>query len=240
MEQQSRKSFLINTFYFVTIAALIFIFCKFLLHYLMPFVVGGAVAWLVQRPSHCISSKTKVKRSAAAVTLALAVFIGLAALIFFICFKAIGTAAGLLEDIGGKTDMLTAFFDNLKCSAAIFLNKLPKEFTDFLSDFYSDAANRLVKSATSMLSSAAVYALKHSPEFLLSCAVAAASACYIAADFGKLIKFVRGLCGNKIYENGVKIKNILVNSVFKIVKGYLIILVITFAELFLGFAVLRI
>ena len=240
MEQQSRKNFLVNTFYFVTIAALIFIFCKFLLHYLMPFVVGGAVAWLVQRPSYCISSKTKVKRSAAAVTLALAVFIGLAALIFFICFKAIGTAAGLLEDIGGKTDMLTAFFDNLKCSAAIFLNRLPKEFTDFLSDFYSDAANRLVKSATSMLSSAAGYALKHSPEFLLSCAVAAASACYIAADFGKLIKFVRGLCGNKIYENGVKIKNILVNSVFKFVKGYLIILVITFAELFLGFAVLRI
>lgn len=240
MEQQSRKNFLVNTLYFVTIAALIFIFCKFLLNYLMPFVVGGAVAWLVQRPSRCISSKTKIKRSAVAGTLALAVFIGLAALMFFICFKAIGTAAGLLEDIGGKTDMLTGLFDNLKSSAAIFLKKLPKEFTDFLSGFYSDAANKLVKSVTSMLSSAAGYAVKHAPEFLLSCAVAAASACYIAADFGKLIKFVRGLCGNKIYDNGVKIKNILVNSVFKFVKGYLIILVITFAELFLGFTVLKI
>lgn len=240
MEQQSRKNFLINTLYFVTVAALIFIFCKFLLHYLMPFVVGGAVAWLVQRPSRCISSKTKIKCSAAAGALALAVFIGLAALIFFVCFKAVGTAAGLLEEIGGRTDVLTALFENFKSSAAAFFEKMPREFTDFLSGFYTNAANRIVASVTSVLSSAAGYAVKHAPEFLLSCAVAAASACYIAADYRKLINFVRGLCGNKIYENAVKIKNILANSVFKFAKGYLIILCITFAELFAGLTVLKI
>ena len=51
---------------------------------------------------------------------------------------------------------------------------------------------------------------------------------------------MRGFCGQKIYDNAVKIKNILVNSVFKFAKGYLIILGITFSELFLGFTVLKI
>lgn len=91
-----------------------------------------------------------------------------------------------------------------------------------------------------MISSAAGYTVKHAPQFLLSCVVAAASSCYIAADYRKLIKFVRGLCGDKIYRNALKIKNILVNSVFKFAKGYLIILGITFAELFLGFTVFKI
>ena len=240
MEQQSRKSFLINTFYFVTIAAIIFVFCKFLLHYLMPFVVGGAVAWLVQEPADFISSKLKIKHSVVAGTLALAVFAGIGALIFFICFKAVGTAVDFFGEIGANTDVLTSFFDNLKNSAASFFEKLPRKFTDLLSVFYGNAVNRLIASLTSVISTAAGYTVKHAPQFLLSCVVAAASSCYIAADYRKLIKFVRELCGDKIYRNALKIKNILVNSVFKFAKGYLIILVITFAELFLGFTVFKI
>ena len=240
MEQQSRKSFLIDTFYFVTIAVIIFVFCKFMLRFLLPFLIGGAVAWAVQRPASFISSKTKIKLSVTAGTLALALFIGAAALIFFICFKAVGTAAVLVERIGGNTDNLTLFFDNLKSYVASFFEKMPHEFTDFLNGFYENAVNRLISSLTSMLSSAVGFAVKKTPEFLLNCVVAAASACYIAADFGKLIKFVGTLCGKKIYANAVKIKNILINSVFKFVKGYLIILGITFIELFFGFTVLRI
>ena len=240
MEQQSRKSFLINTFYFVTIAAIIFVFCKFMLVFLMPFVVGGAVAWLVQEPADFISSKLKIKHSIVAGTLALAVFAGIGALIFFICFKAFGAAVDFFGEIGANTDVLTSFFDNLKNSAASFFEKLPRKITDLLSVFYGNAVNRLIASLTSVISTAAGYTVKHAPQFLLSCVVAAASSCYIAADYRKLIKFVRELCGDKIYRNALKIKNILVNSVFKFAKGYLIILGITFAELFLGFTVFKI
>lgn len=240
MEQQSRKSFLINTFYFVTIAAIIFVFCKFMLVFLMPFVVGGAVAWLVQEPADFISSKLKIKHSVVAGTLALAVFAGIGALILFICFKAVGAAVDFFGEIGSNTDVLTSFFDNLKNSAASFFEKLPRKFTDLLSAFYGNAVNRLIASLTSVISSAAGYTVKHAPQFLLSCVVAAASSCYMAADYRKLIKFVRELCGDTIYRNALKIKNILVNSVFKFAKGYLIILGITFAELFLGFTVFRI
>lgn len=211
-----------------------------MLVFLMPFVVGGAVAWLVQEPADFISSKLKIKHSIVAGTLALAVFAGIGALIFFICFKAVGAAVDFFGEIGANTDVLTSFFDNLKNSAASFFEKLPRKFTDLLSVFYGNAVNRLIASLTSVISSAAGYTVKHAPQFLLSCVVAAASSCYIAADYRKLIKFVRELCGDKIYRSALKIKNILVNSVFKFAKGYLIILVITFAELFLGFTVFRI
>ena len=239
MEQQSRKNFLVNTLYFVTVAAIIFIVCKFMLQFLLPFVVGGAVALLVQKPASFISSKLKINPSFTAGSLALAVFLGIVALAFFILFRAVGTAAGFFEELAANTEMLTAFFDNLKNSAASVFERLPKKFTELLSVFYEDAVNRLGTYLTSMLSSAAGHTVKQAPQFLLSCVVAAASACYMAADFNKLIKFVRGFCGQKIYDNAVKIKNILVNSVFKFAKGYLIILGITFLELFLGLTVLK-
>ena len=112
MEQQSRKNFLVNTLYFVTVAAIIFIVCKFMLQFLLPFVVGGAVALLVQKPASFISSKLKINPSFTAGSLALAVFLGIVALAFFILFRAVGTAAGFFEELAANTEMLTAFFDN--------------------------------------------------------------------------------------------------------------------------------
>lgn len=240
MEQQSRKNFLINILYFVTVGAIIFVVYKFLLRYLMPFIVGGIVALLVQKPAKLISEKIRVKHTAVAGALSLMVFIGIAILVVLIFFKAFGAAADFMENIGTKPDILTSLFDDLKSCADSFFHKLPNRFTEILSNFYGDAINSVVSYVTSAVTSLLGYTVKKAPEFLLSCVVAAASACYMAADFEKLINFIINLCGKKIYSNAVKIKNILVNSVFKFVKGYVIILAITFAELFLGLMVLRV
>ena len=75
MKQEARKDFLISTLYFFTVSAIVFIVCRFLLKYLTPFVIGGAIAWLVQKPAKFISGKTRIKRKLAAAGLALAVFL---------------------------------------------------------------------------------------------------------------------------------------------------------------------
>lgn len=240
MEQQSRKIFLINTLYFVTVAVGIFIFCRFLLKYLMPFIAGGAVALIVQKPAGFISAKTKIKRSVIAGTLAVSAFVGFALLCFFLCFKAVSSAAGFFEEIGGNADKLTALFKDIKSFALSLFEKLPKEINGFLTDLYGSALDKAAASFTAFISSAAGYAVKRAPQFLLSFTVAAVSSCYIAADFNKLINFARGIIGKRIYADIIRVKNIMVNSVFKFIKGYLIILAITFAELFLGLMFLKI
>ncbi|MGN0492746.1 MAG: sporulation integral membrane protein YtvI [Acutalibacteraceae bacterium] len=240
MEQEARRNFLINTLYFLTVAAGVFIFCKFLLFCLMPFLIGAVIARLAQRPASFISSKTKIKRSTAAAGLALAIFAGAAALILFLGFKAAGAAAGLFKDINGLALELLEFFESVKGGVDSFFTSLPKELTNIAGDMYESALNRIVSSVTSYLSSAAGKAAKNAPGFLLSCVVSAAAACYIAADYPSLAKFIKGVCGKRIYENAVKIKNILINSVFRLFKGYLIIMALTFAELFIGFVVFKI
>lgn len=41
-------------------------------------------------------------------------------------------------------------------------------------------------------------------------------------------------------KTALKIKNILVGSVFKLLKGYAFLMLLTFSELFIGFLVLRV
>ena len=65
--------------------------------------------------------------------------------------------------------------------------------------------------------------------------MALVASCYIAKDYDRLREFLKGICGNRIYGNLVKIKLILSASVFKLLKGYLILAAITYAELIIGF-----
>lgn len=99
---------------------------------------------------------------------------------------------------------------------------------------------RAASAAGGAVSSFAGAVVRRAPSFLISCIVSVAAGCYIAADFRGLSKFVVGVIGKRTYENCVKIKNILVGSVFKLLKGYAFLMLLTFSELFIGFLVLRV
>ena len=78
MDEQAKKKFLITTAYIVTVGAIVFIVCRFLLKYLMPFILGGLIAWAVQKPAYYISGKTRLNPKISAAALTIAVFAVLA------------------------------------------------------------------------------------------------------------------------------------------------------------------
>ena len=83
MDEQAKKKFLITTAYIVTVGAIVFIVCRFLLKYLMPFILGGLIAWAVQKPAYYISGKTRLNPKISAAALTIAGFAVLAAVLFF-------------------------------------------------------------------------------------------------------------------------------------------------------------
>lgn len=240
MKQEARKNFLINTFYFLTVTAGVFIFFRFLLKYLTPFIIGGLIAWLVQKPAVIISKKTGLKRFAAAPVLALAAFLLAAGLCVFLGFKLVEGAGGLISEISGYAGKLSVYFEDIKDKLDLFFEDLPKELTVLADNFYEKVTETLLTGLTTLLSDFAAYLAKRAPAFLVSCIVSAVASCYIAADFPGLVRFIRSLFGRRFYENTLKVKNIFVNSVFKFIKGYAILMLITFLELLAGLYILRI
>ena len=139
MEQERRRNFLINTLYFLTIAAGVFVFCKFLAYCLMPFVIGAVIALIVQRPALIISAKTKIRRSVAAAVLALTLFVGTAVLIMFLGIKGISAAAGLFKEMSGLARELSGVFLSVRSSVDSFFSRLPEELTSFAAEMYESA-----------------------------------------------------------------------------------------------------
>ena len=240
LKQEARKDFLINALYFFTVSAIVFIVCRFLLKYLTPFVVGGAIAWLVQKPAKFISGKTRIKRKLAAAGLALAVFLLAAGLCVFAVIKISSGINNFAGEVSGYAEEISAFFEKIKKSTELFFSDMPEELSVLADSFFKKASDTMISAVTGFVSDSAAYIAGRMPGILLSCIVSAVAACYIAADFPSLVRFARGVIGPRVYCNIRKVKEIFVTSVFKLGKGYAILMLMTFAELLAGFYLLGI
>ena len=240
LKQEARKDFLISTLYFFTVSAIVFIVCRFLLKYLTPFVIGGAIAWLVQKPAKFISGKTRIKRKLAAAGLALAVFLLAAGLCVFLVLRISSGISNFAGEISGYAEEISAFFEKIKKSTESFFSDMPEELSVLADSFFKKASDTMISAVTGFVSDSAAYIAGRMPGILLSCIVSAMAACYIAADFPSLIRFARGVIGPRVYGNIRKVKEIFVTSVFKLGKGYAILMLMTFAELLAGFYLLGI
>lgn len=238
MEYQSKIRFLVNLSFTATIGLIIYISGKFLLDYLFPFVISAIIAWWVQRPARVISSRLRVKTGSCAAVISGVIFLAVAAIITVAVFGLISAARTLFDYLPKISDWITDFFYSLKPRFSdIFKN--PSSLSLF-EGFSENITNRIFNSLYSALSSFAASAAKKAPSMLFSSVVALVASVYMAKDYKKLTSFLKELCGVKIFTKALEIKNIIVENVLKLVKGYFILMVITFFVLLLGFFALGI
>lgn len=237
MVNEDKKNFLINFFYTIVIGALIFLVCKFLINYLLPFIIAAVIAFLMQKPSHFLSSKIRVKTGIVAMFLSAAVYIAVATLAVFLIYKLTVSLGGIAQNL---PDFLTQITDKINALRERFADVLPGEYTSLLDDLLNGMFEKISASVTSFVSNTLTNIAKNAPSFLFSSIVALVASCYIAKDYEGLLKFVKELCGKRITANIIKIKTILFESVFKLLKGYLILMAITYLELTAGFLILKV
>lgn len=235
LNKQAKIDFIINLFYYFAIIILTVILGKVLLKYLFPFVIATVVAFFMQKPARKIAEKLKVNTGAIAAFLSAFFYLIIVVLIGFFAYKAIYYLINFSEYFINK---LPKFFANFNLTK--FFTKLPDEFLETFNSVSSDMVNTLIIKLTSYISSLAGSVAKGMPSFLLSSVVALVATCYIAKDFTKLSAFLKEICGKKLYKKVLKIKNIAYQSVFKLIKGYLILSVITYVEITIGLLVLKI
>lgn len=240
MPQEAKRNFLINLLYCLAVFGLIYIISVFLLKYFMPFILGGLIAWAVQKPACMLSDKTHLKRSACAVLTAALLLTTLTVSIGIAVYAVISRAGGLLSELTYLSEKLSYYTDIVYSVIHSFTDKLPEKISSALNSAYDDILQRFLTAVTELASETAGEIAGRIPKFVLSSVVTAVASCYIAADFPVLVRFIGNLCGEKICRIAVRVKEIAVNSIFRLAKGYLFLMLLTFAELFIGLLALRV
>ncbi len=216
---------------------------KYLLPPALPFIIALAVASLV-RPA---SKWCKDHLGIGARPVSVVIILGLLGLI---CFLIWATGTRLIEETGkflialsenshsedSPLGRLTAMFEGLR-------EKLPLSDKESSVDLYTLAMG-FIKSGTEKISSAAAAGvasfIKKLPSAIITWGICFIAMFYLTLDYDRAAKAVKDFLpsgtGDKIVNGYRKVSD----ALWKYLKAYLTIMLVTFAELYLGFTLLRV
>ena len=79
---------------------------------------------------------------------------------------------------------------------------------------------------------------KATPQMIITIIVTIVASCYIALDYDKVIKFLKAQLSDRALDIITDIKELFTKNIFRMLRGYLILMVITFLELCVFVAIL--
>ena len=244
---EKRKSFIINFVYAVICIGLFYVFIKYCLGVLSPFIIAFIVAYALQRPIKWAQKKLHLKShgiiSFLLVLLVVCIIFGVLSIAVLILFDELKGFASYLTTQFSSIDELIVTLENYAMGVIV---RLPQSIRGTVGDYVTNAFDSLGEGQSkidlSMLSaplSGAWSVVKSLPSTILSVVVAVVSCFFMASDYDKVKELVLGFFSDSKRKSVVKTKRTATKAITKLLKAYVTIMAITFAEMFLGLFLLK-
>lgn len=238
---EKRKEFIINATYIAVICALVYIGINYLLGILLPFILGFLFAYLAIRISHRFYNEDKKANRLLTLTAIYIVVTLLIILLIILGINKIGDFIKTLPNFYNNT--LDPYINSMESSIIGFSASLPANLSNFLStiaDGVFEEAKSLIASLTSGLVNLTTSFIKFAPEALISIIVTIVTSFYVVSDYEGISRWFTTSMPEKVLSVFYDIKDFCENTLFKIIGSYILIMAVTFAELFLGFSIIGI
>lgn len=244
---EKRKSFIINFIYTVICIGLFYVFIKYCLGVLAPFIIAFILAYALQRPIKWAKKKLHLKShgiiSFLLVLLVVCVVFGVLSIAVLVLFNELKDFASYLTTQFSSIDDLIVTLENYAMGVIV---RLPESLRGTVGEYVTNAFDSLGKGQAeldlSMLSaplSGAWSVVKSLPSTILSVVVAVVSCFFMASDYDKVKELVLGFFSESKRKSIVKTKRTATKAIAKLLKAYVTIMAITFAEMFLGLFLLK-
>lgn len=240
MNLDRQKAFIIRVAYIILILGLGYVAIKYLLPLLMPFVIGVIIAAIFRPLIDFIKKKTHIKRAFVSIII-LILFYGLIGLII----SMIGVRVFVfLKDL---LNSLPSLYNNFILPAVEkVMNNLVNQFPD-IETYVDDFIENIDTSAFNYLTNVSSAALGRItslagqvPSLLIKLIFTIVSSFFFTIDYNRISRFIILQFNGERREMILKLKNNGIGTLGKFIRAYAAIITITFAELSIGFLILRI
>ena len=208
---------------------------KYLIPAVLPFIIAWGVAFVMRRPSDFIAEKTRIKKKIVRPCLSVLIIVALISGLIFGLVKLATEVWYLfssLSENGSIGDFIAYFatpierlFERLGIDA---------ELKSRITDAALRAASGIISSAAGVITSV----ISAVPGIVLFVLVTVISVVYFSIDLENVNKRVHNLLPESIDKKLVGFKNRFSKIIFKYIRSYLLIMLITFLLVLLGLTVL--
>ncbi len=245
---EKKIKFLISAVYYLTIAAIIFLFLKYAVFVVMPFVIGFFFAAILNPAVRFLCRRFCIKQKPAAILL-MAVFYATAGIL------TVTLAVRATALVGDFSSRLPELYREAAEPALVkmfdYINRIVERFdgaaeSDISRTLYGlfDSAKNSLGEAVSGISVRAISLLSGFaaaiPRFIIELLFAIISSFFFIADYEKIIEYIKSRLPRKAIGIMSDIRDRFFVIVIKYIRSYTLIMLITFAELFLGLVLIGI
>lgn len=257
---EKRRSILINLTFYSLIIGAYYLFMKYALWLVAPFVFAFFIAMFLQKPIRAVSKKTKIKKSilaAIAIILIIAVLASVLAVVghrLFTEFKDFG------QYIIAKLQDLPNVIRASENWILGHIRFLPDSFEATIAESVSDFADRLLllvveqkNTFTQPDASAGGFDLsifsapigglistaKQIPAFLTAVLISIIACFFLTCDYDNFTGIIKNAISEEHEEKLVRTKHLFGDILSKMIKSYATIILITFCEVAIGLNILK-
>ena len=242
MTVQHKKTALINIAYFAVILGIAILICRKGLSILMPFLIAWLVTIIIRPVIRLLMEKCHFSKGVAAVVVTILFYAVFGVLLAIIGTRLIALARTVIVGFPNYyNEKIEPFLIMVTDTLLNFSSNLSPEASDIVRDFLMGFSANF----ESILTNASVSALKwlttiaiRMPSGLLKVLITIIATVFIAADYPMLKRFVMAQLSERNQMLMREGRTHLVKTVGKYIRSYFLIMLITFAELFIGLKII--
>ena len=244
MDSNHRQRFILDSVFWLFVLLWTWAAVKYIFPATLPFWIGLAVACLLKPVTIWLTRLLKVRRKSIAFSVLLLFYLLIGALLWAVLSL-------LFQQIDTAVEQLPLFYtENIQP----FLHHCALTINGLLDDFSPQTAQLLVAKSvqitnalsaglagfsTDILTQATSLA-KRVPFWLTTVAFSVLCSVFISMDYSTVVAFLLRQFPANIQSLLLRCKRFLSDSLFRMLKAYLVLLLITFVQLFVGFFLLGI
>lgn len=219
------------------IAVALYILFRYLFVSALPFLIAWATAFALRPLARRISDKTKISRKVVSTALAITtVSLGLGAVVAIVVLL-LGEAWQLLSGFLGD-ERIYEIFDKILNPISSFFGE--GEITSELESYLGDTIKGALSSVSAGIVDILTAIVKGIPSVLFFILITVIAAIYFSLDLDGINARVRSFLPKRIASSLVRVKNSFFSVGTKYIRSYLLLMLITFAVMCVGFLLIRV
>ena len=240
MTVEHQKNFIIKALFYSLIAVLVFVVLKLMTGILFPFAAALLITVSLQGTVDRLVKKFRIRRKPASVMAVTTIFASVGLMIFWLLRALYRQAVDLIEALPSYSENISSTLNTLTEKFSQLLDKIPFLSDGALNTMPSTALDTVTERLASALTSAATSFAAGVPKFVLSSLIMIIASIYFAKDFDDIRRFFKKIIEQRNWSWVFNFKEILQSKTARLLRGYFLIILLTFFELSVGLMLLKV
>jgi len=216
---------------------------KFLIPWLSPFILAFITAGLIEPIVSAVSEKAHIRRGFVSVLCTIILLLSIIGIVAFLSLRAFSEAVSFLKELPALLINIPSAASSFENTISNYISSMPQQVQEYLTQAIngiSSAISSLPSVLTEKLFGIASSVISSMPKIVLFIVTYSIGVLFASIGYKDIKSFILRQIPEKFKIKAVKIKSDMISTFGKWLKAELSLMGITFLELCLGFALIKI